>query len=88
MNGCACMYVCVWVCGHLKKVEKKMEQKIRSTSIGDFERQLYISNVLCNASYRGKVLEETSFNTSHGREITDSFSNKNNNLNMELTCCK
>lgn len=57
--------------------KRKMEQKIRTKSIGDFERQLYISNVLCNASYRGKVLGETSFNTRYGREITDSFSNKN-----------
>lgn len=31
MNDCGCMYVCIWVCGHLKKEKwnKKIEQKHR-----------------------------------------------------------
>lgn len=52
MNDCGCMCVCVL--GLWSKRKQKMEENIRTTSIGDFERQLYISNVLCNASHGGK----------------------------------
>lgn len=48
MNDCGCMNVCGWVCGHLKN-----GTKIRIT-VGNIDRHIYITNVLCNDSYLGK----------------------------------